>query len=70
MPQTKKGDHKKTANGILKKGMVGTAANYVTRNMALKKLQLSLPDFRYESPSSLIGCAVPGRLISFLLGRL
>jgi pescadillo protein len=36
----------KKANGILRKGVVGTAANYITRNMALKKLQLSLPDFR------------------------
>jgi pescadillo protein len=30
----------------LKKGRVGTASNYVTRNRALKQLQISLKDFR------------------------
>jgi pescadillo protein len=29
-----------------KKGTVGYAVDYITRNMALKKLQVSLPDFR------------------------
>eukprot|EP01043_Picozoa_sp_COSAG02_P099343 COSAG02_NODE_35453_length_468_cov_0.764228_1_plen_39_part_10 len=29
-----------------KKGVKGNASNYITRNKALKKLQLSLKDFR------------------------
>ncbi|GAO19755.1 uncharacterized protein UV8b_02800 [Ustilaginoidea virens] len=31
---------------IKKKGQAGAAKNYVTRNQALRKLQISLPDFR------------------------
>jgi pescadillo len=31
---------------IKKKGQAGAAKNYITRNQAIKKLQLSLPDFR------------------------
>ena len=31
---------------IKKKGEVGAAKNYVTRNQAIRKLQISLPDFR------------------------
>ena len=31
---------------IKKKGTAGAAKNYVTRNQAIRKLQISLPDFR------------------------
>ncbi|KAH8202763.1 hypothetical protein TruAng_003034 [Truncatella angustata] len=31
---------------IKKKGQAGAAKNYITRNQAIKKLQISLPDFR------------------------
>eukprot|EP00741_Cyanophora_paradoxa_P017274 tig00020961_g16684.t1 len=45
MAQDKK--HKKRRMGReLKKDVRGTAERYMTRNQALKKLQLSLPDFR------------------------
>jgi len=32
----------------LKKGTQGDAATFVTRSQALKKLQLSLKEFRYD----------------------
>lgn len=31
---------------IKKKGEAGNAKNYITRTQAVKKLQISLPDFR------------------------
>lgn len=31
---------------IKKKGQAGAAKNYVTRNQAIRKLQINLPDFR------------------------
>jgi len=34
-----------------KKGESGAATNYISRNQALKKLQLTLADFRYEALS-------------------
>ena len=36
-----------------KKGKKGVAANYLTRNQAVKKLQISLKDFRCALPSPL-----------------
>jgi len=39
--------HKRTTMGKMKrKGESGAATNYINRNQAIKKLQLSLPDFR------------------------
>ena len=32
---------------LIKKGTKGTAAQYITRSQAIRKLQLSLTDFRY-----------------------
>lgn len=37
---------------LQKKGQKGAAANYITRQQALKKLQLSLADFRYVDRSA------------------
>jgi pescadillo protein len=43
---------------IKKKGESGAAKNYVTRNQALKKLQVSLSDFRRLCILKGMSCAV------------
>ena len=39
-------------------GESGAATNYVSRNQALKKLQLSLPDFRFVGHAVLVHIAL------------
>ena len=45
-------------------GECGAATSYISRNQVLKKLQLSLPDFRYTHPSLLTAASKDSNLVS------